>query len=83
MMIFFCLNLELEEIKKTLPNSKSLLLNCYSKVSKELKLNSRLQPAFKNLKKGKEQYWQASYHVKWPNQRSFSAIGKSRSEADQ
>jgi len=74
---------ELEEIKKTLPNSKSLLLNCYSKVSKELKLNSRLQPAFKNLKKGKEQYWQASYHVKWPNQRSFSAIGKSRSEADQ
>jgi len=82
---YFFLILDLNRIKESNPQSKGALLNCYRKVSQELNLsNVKLQPAFKRLKnRNRPLYWQASYHVQWPEPRCFSAIGKTRSEAEQ
>ena len=71
-------------MKEKNPQSKGVLLNCYRKVATELNLpNVKLQPAFKRLKNNRKQCWQASYHVQWPEPRCFSAIGHSRSEAEE
>lgn len=39
------------------------------------------RPAFKRFQ-GQPPRWQASYNLKWPEPKEFSAIGKNRAEAE-
>lgn len=74
---------ELTELGKKFSNAKSTLLQCFVQVSRHVKNpNLRVWPNFSRVRKCTELLWQATYRLKWPEEKEFSGIAKTRAEAE-
>lgn len=76
---------KIEHIHKLYPSPRGTIHNVFSIVSDQLKKKElKLTPEFKLLKHAKNRYtWMCTYHLQWPEPKTFSSTSSSKQEAAQ
>ncbi|KAL7291092.1 hypothetical protein TKK_0015221 [Trichogramma kaykai] len=70
-----------KEIEARFPEPKIYLHNYYTLVSNETKIPNVLRSSSKKVNTKKSVAWSVTYDIKWPETRSFTATGTSKSAA--
>ncbi|KAJ8688617.1 hypothetical protein QAD02_024412 [Eretmocerus hayati] len=70
-----------KEIEKKFPEAKSLIHNMYQVVSSETKVKDALTSTAKKVCVNNSDYWLWTYHVKWPEEKSFASAARSKGSA--